>query len=278
MFQLQAGFTHTVTLNSLQTLLFGGNGAIYNDMTGTKIISNKPLTVISGNECAFIPAGINDCEQIAIQIPPVVTLGKEFLLPPVFGRTSGQFYKVVAAHSETTMNLTCTDTMQQNATLSDVGSFVELSTSSSDYCHLESSSPVLVVQLAFGYETDGTGDPFMILVPSIDQYSNNLLFKTPTGYDPDPDIVNHFLSVVATAADFSISQIVYDSQPISCSWSAIRSSNGSVVGYGCGFNISAGDHNLQHTDQSKSIMGLAYGYVQYRAYGFPIRITHRLSE
>ena len=66
------------------------------------------------------------------------------------------------------MNLTCTDTTHQPATLSTVGSFVELNTSSSDYCHLESSSPVLVVQLSFGYETDGTGDPFMILVPSTD--------------------------------------------------------------------------------------------------------------
>ena len=118
----------------------------------------------------------------------------------------------------------------------------------------------------------------MILVPSINQYSNDLLFKTPTGYAQDDNDVNHFLSVVATSADFNLSQIVYDGQPISCSWSAIRSSNGSVVGYGCGFHISMGDHNLQHIDKSKSILGLAYGYAKYRAYGFPIRITHRLSQ
>ena len=45
MFQLQAGFPHIVTLNRLQTLLFGSSGSVYNDMTGTKILSNKPLTV-----------------------------------------------------------------------------------------------------------------------------------------------------------------------------------------------------------------------------------------
>ena len=223
-------------------------------------------------------AGIEDCEKIAIQIPPVVTWEEDFLLPPVIGRTSGQLYKVVAAHSETTVNLTCTNTTHQPTTLSTVGSFVELNTSSSDYCHLKSSSPVLVVQFSFGYETDGTGDPFMILVPSTDQYSNSFFYRTPTGHDSDVDLVTHFLSVVVTSADFSLSQIAYDGQPILSSWTTIRSSNGSVVGYGCGFNISAGDHTVWHTDKSKMILGLAYGHVKYRAYGFPAGITYRLSE
>ena len=99
-----AGDNHTVTINQTQTLLVATTGA---DLTGTKIVSNKPLTVISGHECGNVPESVKFCEQLAVQVPPTSTWGSEFLLAPFTGRTSGQYYKVVASSNGTTVICKC---------------------------------------------------------------------------------------------------------------------------------------------------------------------------
>ena len=285
MFKFQPGYPHTVTLNRLQTLLFGDNAVknIANDMTGTNIISSKSLTVISGNDCAAIgERGWFHCGPVAMQIPPVITWGVEFLLPPVAWRATGQYYKVVASHIDTTVNLSCTYTLNKRTKLSDVGSFAELFTISTDHCYLESNQPVLVVQLQLNSDEDDYGASCMIPILSTNQYSNQLLFETPHVHDHVQGFqkyTTHFLSIVVIANDFSPDQIIYDGQPITTnSWSAIRNSNGSVVGYDCILEINKGHHTLHHTDKQKSLLGILSGYAIQSSYGHPIRITHRLSK
>ena len=53
-----AGDNHTVTINQMQTLLLSTMGA---DLTGSKIVSNKPLTVVSGHECGNVPESFRFC-------------------------------------------------------------------------------------------------------------------------------------------------------------------------------------------------------------------------
>ena len=71
--------------------------------------------------------------------------------------------------------------------------------SSSSYCAIESSKPLLVVQFALGREIDNAGDPFMMIIPAIEQYDNDYnifmphefsrqfvtVFVTPEYYQPD---------------------------------------------------------------------------------------------
>ena len=100
-----AGESHTVTLNQMQTLLISSSStdAIVADLTGTKILSNKPLTVISGHECGNVPQSVGFCEQLAVQVPPTFTWGSAFLLAPFRGRTGGQLYKAVTAQENSTI-------------------------------------------------------------------------------------------------------------------------------------------------------------------------------
>ena len=46
--QISAGESHTVTLHELQSLLIKAPNV---DLSGTKIVSNYPLTVVGGHEC-----------------------------------------------------------------------------------------------------------------------------------------------------------------------------------------------------------------------------------
>ena len=283
MFQLKPGYPHTVTLNRMQTLLFGHDGSIANDMTGTRILSSKPLTVISGNECATIAGHPTYCEPLATQILPVVSWGVEFVLSPMYRRTSGHYYKVVTAHNQTSVHLTCSHTRHQPTMLSDVGSFVELGTASTDYCYLESNHPVLVVQLSFSHETDGRGDSSMTFIPSIDQFSNQHWFRTPAVYSSNNDLTTSYLNIIVlTSGDFSSNYAVYDGKHLkySMSWPTIRSGTGNVVGYTFYTSAGVGDHLLtvNGTDTNTSIMGIVYGFTDGSAYGFPTGITYRFSE
>ena len=61
------------------------------DLTGTNVLSNKPLMVISGHECAYAILNYNDivmcfcvlipsCEPQALQVPLTTTWGTRFLI------------------------------------------------------------------------------------------------------------------------------------------------------------------------------------------------------
>ncbi|CAG2252747.1 unnamed protein product [Mytilus edulis] len=62
-----AGMILNITLNMYQTFhVYGGP-----DYTGTKILSNKPITVISGASCTTI--GVGGCDHLSSQMTPVET-------------------------------------------------------------------------------------------------------------------------------------------------------------------------------------------------------------
>ena len=96
------GMTHTIVLHEFDTLLIKAVDS-YSDLTGTKVISDKPLTVISGHECANVPIHSPFCDHISVQIPPTITWGQRFLLTPFGNRTAGQYYKMIAGRR----NVTC---------------------------------------------------------------------------------------------------------------------------------------------------------------------------
>ena len=151
-----SGIPFSFTLHELQTFLFGTAG--YDDISGTSIVSNKPLTVISGHECGNVPDNVEACEHLTEQIPPTVNWGQQFLLTPYSDRPV-QYYKVIAAEDETKYNLTCGRDNTTIYYLETSGSYFTYSTNSNIYCSISSDKPILVIQLGPGYELGDTGDP-----------------------------------------------------------------------------------------------------------------------
>ena len=120
------GTNHNIILNRMQTLLVEKNGT---DLSGTKIVSNKPLTVISGHECGNVPSTQTSCEHLTEQVPPTSTWGQKFLLVPFGGTNAGQYFKVIASQENTTVSRTCNSvTIVQM--LSSIGSWFTFYTTS----------------------------------------------------------------------------------------------------------------------------------------------------
>ena len=241
--------SHDFTLHQMQTLLISS----LDDLTGTKIVSNKPLTVISGHECASIPENGTGCEPFAVQVPPASTWGNRFLLAPFAGRNSPQYFRIISSEP-TTLTYTCgfsTD-VAENIT--------DFLISTSDYCFLRSEKPILVVELSVSVEVDRRGDPAIALVSPIDQYvSETTFFSLPTN-----DFPNNYISVTVLAEHFDTSAILFDGAPITCQWEEILLPSGDIEGYGCSQSVLSGDTSPQQHTVSHSNNGL----ISVLAYGF----------
>ena len=268
-----AGDNHTVNLNQMQTLLIATRGA---DLTGTKIISNKPLTVISGHECGNVPESLNYCEQLAVQVPPTSTWGSEFLLAPFAGRTSGQYYKVVASSNDTTVVYKCGTSNALGTVLSEPGQSFLFRSESTQYCYIFTDKPVLVVQMATGGSVDNLGDPVMANVPPIPQYVSSASFITLTSVT----IETHAISVTVAKEHFRSLDILFDGMPLNCIWSEIVNLDDCVVGFGCNMNVTVGSHTVSNSAEGGLLSVMVYGFdsTPLQGYAYTAGMNIQLRE
>lgn len=250
--EILEGSNHTLTLHELQTLLvFVESSTVSLDLSGTRIISNNPLTVITGDECAKVPNSVHFCERLTVQVPPTLTWGTEFLLAPFAGRTNGQYYKIIASEDSTLVQSNCMDVDPVSMNSGDITGF---NTPESTFCSIASTKPVLVAQVAKGGDTmtggDGKGDPTMSLVSPTQQYVTSTIFVTH-------QFESNWISVTVKSEDSPGSSILLDGLPFVCDWNQINSQNTS--GYGCTRNIQIGRHNIVYPSGGL-LSVIAYGW------------------
>lgn len=259
------GESYNVTLNALQTYDF----ASALDLTGTKLVSNMPITVLGYHECADIPLGVGFCDYIVEQFPPTVNWGRLFYLSSLNSRTASVRYKVIGKSSSTSTTMICTvqgQTMPEATTqsylLSGSGEAYEFEVRENRFCSLQANKPVLVVQYSPGYSIDRTGDPFMLNIPPVEQYSNNYTLIADSSFS------NHMTITVAVSY-FNPESIFVDAETIAnSSWTPTYCSSSVVCGYGTMFSITPGTHYVYHSDPHAEINVLVYGFEYHTAYGY----------
>ena len=262
---VSSGANHQITLNKMQTLLVARSGTT-SDLTGSRIVSNKPLTVVSGHECANVPSTQTYCEHLSEQVPPTSTWGQNFLLVPFGGRNVGQYFKIVASQSSTNVSRTC-NSVTLTQTLSSAGSSFTFFTSSTTYCYVASDKPVMVSQLGKGGGGDNIGDPIISILPSLDQYTNRYVFFSLN----TSDFNIHQISVSVLPEYYQPSSIRLDGQPITALWSAIYNSGGTVIGFGCRKSVTGGvSHTVSHDNPRGKLSVLVHGWNSgtQRGYGY----------
>ena len=256
------GETHQFTLHKLQTLL------VYHsdDLTGSKIVSNKPLTVISGHECALVPLGTFDCEHIAVQVPPTATWGTEFLITGFAGRDSDQnIYRVVSSEENTTLAITC-----ENSTRFITQRVYEFATSQdTPLCYVESTEPIFLTQLAVGGQIDFLGDPAISIVAPIDQYINEVEFISLSTLD----FPKSYISVTVPAEHYDPDRILLNDERLSCEWKAIYDRTQSIIGYGCSTTLQSDvntttQHVLTHSNINGRLSAIVYGFNSFPQQGY----------
>ena len=242
---INAGNTYTITLHLMQTLLIGAA----DDLTGTQIVSNKPLTVVSGHECGIVS---NEqwwwdiytsqyryfwrwggyCDYVTEQIPPTVTWGKQFLLVPFPEASVQQYAKIVASEGETTIAQTCNNTLINTIFLTYPGDWKFTSTyfNPITYCTIESDKPILVSQLlSEGHEKDSYSyiHETLSVIPPIKQYINKVVY-VPLNTSLTNWFDYRYIQIAAT----NTADVLLDDKPYNWDWEPIHDYNDDIIGYG----------------------------------------------
>ena len=256
---ITAGTSYTVTLHALQTLLIALG---YFDLSGTKIVSNYPLTVIGGHQCANISVDFERCDPIATQMPPTLNLGTQFLLVPLQNRSNGQRFKIVSALNNVYVNVTC----HQTSTFLFVPSAGNVLTHDSDpntFCHVQCSQQCYIAELAFGYDYQGSryGDPLLMTVPPLRQYPHSVTFTTL------PEMPINFYSIAIPADTYFNGTVIINGVLTTLNCTSIYNSNGTILGYG--YTTSAnGTYTISHSHPNGNIYVSVYGFSDHGGYGY----------
>ena len=136
-------------------------------------------------------------------MPPTVTWGTKFLVASLEGRSSGERIRVLSARAASVAVNCNTNVSVGQFQLQSRGSFREFEIINNSFCSIESTSPVLVAQYAYGRYSDGMGDPFMMIIPSIEQFTNNYFVESFTNF------TYNYVTVYVTSEFSQTTQIIY---------------------------------------------------------------------
>ena len=252
----------SVTLNRQQTYLIER----YHDTTGVRITSSKPVSFFSSNRCSFVPYDYYSCDYLTEQLPPTSTWGRKFLVASLYGRSSPELYHIVGSRAATVFTVTCNIHNQTSTyTIIRAGDWYEIILEDNSFCSIESNAPILVTQFAYGGTADGSiADPFMVMIPPIDQFSNRYVFNVLSTFS------SNYITVYVAPEDFQPHRIFLDGlNVVSWTWNTVQCYDGTVCGYVTGRSISAGSHVLFHNDLYARIGIIVHGFYSYDSYGYP---------
>ncbi|KAI8501306.1 hypothetical protein Bbelb_205770 [Branchiostoma belcheri] len=250
-----AGQTITVTLNRLQSLQVQSDA----DLTGSHVTSDKSVAVLSGNYFAIVGnGGSGSGDYIVEMIPPVDTWGREFVTVPLKQRTAGDVFRVIAARNNTQVDAT------GQATLN-AGDFWGFEAGSDAFLHVRATEPVMLMQYSKTASADSTKtDPFMLLIPPLQQYAADYTFATAQLIHK-PDQVTHHINIAIKSSEKDGLRLDGSALSSSVTWTAIPGTDLA----GIHLDIPDGTHTLVHTSPVVTFGVSVYGFCSAESYGFP---------
>jgi len=269
---------NTITINQHQTVCLQVRNR---DISGTRIVADKPISVFSGHECAIIPINSCPCDMVIEQLPPVDTWGTTIVTIPLRTRSGGDLVKVIAAYDFTTVNITQTDL--NNSTVINfsiftlnAGQYREILIS--NYTLMQSDRPIEVFQFSRSWLTDSVrvSDPFMIYVPPVEQYRNSYAVATApfdpslngTADNPLRGPYTNYTNIVVPAEYFNLSLLTINNRmAVSSDFLGIRNSNGTIWGYGAQLLLDAGAQVISHQNAEAGLGITLYGFSNQMSWG-----------
>ena len=265
------GVPFSITLDRLQTFQIvsrSGSPTVFEDLSGTRITSDKPIGVYGGHTCATI-AGVA-CDNVVEMLPPVSHWGSHFVSAPLI-RThlKPDALRVLASEDGTELRINGVLV----ATLS--AGEVHQHTLGSEQLHdITTSAPALAAQLAaspdFGLNATGDGDPLMMLLPPVTQAMNGYVVSTApdtvlpsSGADQLVYTFSNHVNIVSLAQDAG--SIRVDGNPVTANW--LMSPVGEYAG--TSVSVAPGMHTVSSTKPSAKLLAWTYGWQYYNGYGSP---------
>ena len=261
--ELNPSREYSFVINKLQTVLIES----LDDLTGTKITTDKQISVFSGHQGGSVPNNlqIGSIDYLVEQIPSAAFWGNKHYIVPLATRQSHTI-KILAAYNFTNVTIHCNDTVA--SFILHEAEFITKILSNQNYCAIHSTNSVLVAQLSHG-QSDGSGDPMMTLVPATVQYLNQLDFSTISSSED----YNHYVNIIVLAEYYQPSMIYLRTGGVNTSlnsqeWVPIVVNN-ITEAYAAQVAISRGGAHITHFNSTALLTAIVHGFTDATGYGHP---------
>jgi hypothetical protein len=181
---LRTGDTRTEVLDKGDVWLIGVQGD-YNDLTGTNVEANKPVSVISGNFCAYVPIQYGACDFIIEQDLPMETWGYKYHVTNFIGRLKASIIRIFASEPNTTIFRDGNEwSLVKGVGGAEGTGYIERrAVNDGDKIRpvmISSKNRIAVTQYNSGQGDDGIeSDPFQLVLTPLEQYQRGFLWCTP---------------------------------------------------------------------------------------------------
>ena len=256
------GGIQTFTLNKGQVLnLSAMPDALFEkaDLTGTIVISNKPIAVFSGHEAAAIASPDEQeksccLDHLEEQMLPISLLGTEYVAAKAKDRGGEpDLWRVVAGEVGVTITTNPSIPGLDGVTLSAKGDWAEAFTTESFV--ISASGKVQVGQYLVAQEATGTaqGDPSLMLAVPVERFRDSYPIMVPDTYD------QNYVTVIRQTA----TQVTVDG-------SSIPDTEFTPFAGGSWERAWVALEPGYHVIEGENAFGLtAYGFAPAASYGYP---------
>ena len=243
---------YEITLQKGQTYLVESGDENLN-LSGSHVISNYPIAVFAGHQCALVPDGNTACDHIVEQQLPVNMWGKKFALTKTYGQT-GDYVMLTTTSDKTevfvngTLHTTINKYDSYTFRLTDGSAFVETSNPVACYLYVEG-----------GTANGGNSDPSSVLISPIEQRVQEVTFAT---FETDLSR-SHYVNVVTTKN--GANDMTLDASSISNKFQPLKGNDEFVFAQ---IPIAHGTHTL--STNKDGFIGHVYGLGRYESYAYSV--------
>ena len=164
--------------------------ALADDLTGSHIVSNKPVSVIAGNYFTYANTSQTSYSAFEQMMFPVSSLySTDFYSTPV-STTGADLVRIIAAQDGTTVRVD--DGVNPTTYTLNSGQFIEISAPRAN--HYTSDKPISVVQFGFSPYQTVIGSPFSMQIVGTGAFTTTSRLYSPSGFD-----LGNFATIIAPA-------------------------------------------------------------------------------
>lgn len=246
-----------IVMNELDAVQLQDNS----DLTGTRVTSNRPLGVFTGNDYSRVGSSTSPmngllASHLVEQIPPVSAWGRQFHVVPLPETDAGYALKVVASLSNTTVTLSNASTEWQLQVMVNPGDFRTIYFTNRQFVTVRTTKPVLLAQFA---ESSFTSSPTMMVIPPVEQYKSSYSFTTGENSSTE-----HFLLLVVDL--LAVPRLQLDGELVNqTGWTQISNNSRRWGNY---IRVTSGVHVVTQLDgipfaaylYGQSVFGCAYAF------------------
>ncbi len=177
------------------------------DLSGSHLISNKPIAVIAGQNCTYLPDFLYPaCDHLVEMMTPVESWGTFYHAVPFQNRTKGDTYRIFTGEPGADIYVNGTRIARLNAVGGLRGDgWIEFREDVRRPMEFSSNKRIFVVQYNNGqlYDNAGGSDPFYIILTPVEQYQEEFIFATP----PAEEFPQNYVNIIGDSAAIANAEI-----------------------------------------------------------------------